>query len=144
LADVVQIKQVLMNLAIIARDAMPDGGTLIIAIEVVSIDPAFVRKHNFGKPGHYVLISVIDTGIGMDENTKERIFEPFFTTKKVGKGTGLGLSMVYGIINQHNGFLRVFSELHKGTTFEIYLPLIKTRQPKSVKKRIYLFLPVLV
>ena len=135
LADVVQIEQVLMNLAINARDAMPDGGTLTIAIDVTSIDPAFVRKHNCGRPGHYVRISVADTGTGMDEGTKERIFEPFFTTKEVGKGTGLGLSMVYGIVNQHNGFLRVFSELHKGTTFEIYLPLIKAEAAQKMEKK---------
>ena len=133
LADVVQIEQVLMNLAINARDAMPDGGTLTIGIESVHMDPSFVRRNNFGKPGHYVCISVADTGIGMDESTKERIFEPFFTTKEVGKGTGLGLSMVYGIINQHNGFLRVLSEPHKGTTFEIYLPLIRAQA--SVEKK---------
>jgi PAS domain S-box-containing protein len=134
LADVVQVEQVLMNLAINARDAMPDGGTLTIEIEPVYMDTVSVRRNNFGKPGLYVRISVIDTGIGMDETTKERIFEPFFTTKEVGRGAGLGLSMVYGIINQHNGFLRVFSALHKGTTFEIYLPLIKAQATKAKKK----------
>lgn len=140
LADVVQIEQVLMNLAINARDAMPDGGTLTIGIESFFMDQVFVKRNNFGKPGHYALISVIDTGIGMDESTKERIFEPFFTTKEVGKGTGLGLSMVYGIVNQHNGFLRVFSESHKGTTFEIYLPLIKRQAVKEHKKEVIPFL----
>ena len=134
LADVVQIEQILMNLAINARDAMPDGGALTIRIEPMHLDPVFVRRNNFGKPGHYVCISVADTGIGMDETTKERIFEPFFTTKEVGKGTGLGLSMVYGIVNQHNGFLRVFSELHKGTTFEIYLPLIRAQATTEKKE----------
>ena len=133
-ADVVQIEQVLMNLAINARDAMPDGGTLTIGIDPVYMDPAYVRRSSFGRHGHFVRISVIDTGIGMDETTKERIFEPFFTTKEVGKGTGLGLSMVYGIVNQHNGFLRVLSELHKGTTFEIFLPLIRAQATREKKK----------
>ncbi len=140
LADVVQIEQVLMNLAINARDAMPEGGTLTIGVGPFYMDPVFVKKNNFGKPGHYVYISVIDTGIGMDEITKERIFEPFFTTKEVGKGTGLGLSMVYGIVNQHNGFLRVFSEPRKGTTFEIYLPLIKGSAAREHKKEVIPFL----
>lgn len=134
LADIVQIEQVLMNLAINARDAMPEGGTLTIAIEHVALDQTFVRKNNFGKKERYVRISVTDTGVGMDESTKERIFEPFFTTKEVGKGTGLGLSMVYGIVNQHNGFIRVFSGLHKGTTFEIYLPLIDAQMTHKHKK----------
>jgi PAS domain S-box-containing protein len=141
LADVVQIEQVLMNLAINARDAMPDGGTLTIAIEPFHMDLDFVRRNNFGKPGHYVRISIVDTGTGMDDKTQERIFEPFFTTKEVGKGTGLGLSMVYGIVNQHNGFIRVFSELHKGTTFEIYLPLIRTQVAIENKKEEIPFLP---
>jgi PAS domain S-box-containing protein len=140
-ADVVQIEQVLMNLAINARDAMPDGGTMTIGIEPVYMDSAYVQRNNFGRPGHFVRISVTDTGIGMDEATKERIFEPFFTTKEVGKGTGLGLSMVYGIVNQHNGFLRVFSELLKGTTFEMYLPLIRTQATVARKKEDIPFLP---
>jgi PAS domain S-box-containing protein len=140
LADVVQIEQVLMNLAINARDAMPDGGTLTIGVESFYMDQVFVKRNNFGKQGHYVLISVIDTGIGMDETTKERIFEPFFTTKEVGKGTGLGLSMVYGIVNQHNGFLRVLSEPHRGSTFEIYLPLIKGGAAREHKKEVIPFL----
>jgi CheY-like chemotaxis protein len=140
LADVVQIEQVLMNLAINARDAMPEGGTLTIGVETFYMDPVFVKRNNFGKPGHFVYISVIDTGIGMDETTRERIFEPFFTTKEVGKGTGLGLSMVYGIVNQHNGFLRVVSEPRKGSTFEIYLPLIKGRFEKEQKKEVIPFL----
>lgn len=134
LADVVQIEQVLMNLAINARDAMPDGGTLTIGIEPVYLDPAYVKQNNFGKPGHYVCISIADNGIGMDVTTKEKIFEPFFTTKEVGKGTGLGLSMVYGLVNQHNGFLRIFSELHKGTTFEIFLPLVRAQATRERKK----------
>jgi PAS domain S-box-containing protein len=127
MADSGQIEQVLMNLATNARDAMPVGGVLIIETGLVEIEEEFIKTHGYGKPGKYALISVTDSGIGMDEKTREKIFEPFFTTKEVGKGTGLGLSMVYGIIKQLDGFINVYSELKKGTKFKIYLPLIKAK-----------------
>jgi len=127
MADSGQIDQVLMNLATNSRDAMPDGGRLIIRTELTEFDSEFVKAHGFGQPGHYALIAVEDTGHGMDEETRERIFEPFFTTKDVGKGTGLGLAMAYGIIKQHNGYITVYSELNEGTIFKIYLPLIKSK-----------------
>jgi CheY-like chemotaxis protein/two-component sensor histidine kinase len=123
-----QIEQVLINLATNARDAMSKGGTLTIGTGVLEVDEAFVQAHGYGKPGRYALITVSDTGIGMDEKTKSRIFEPFFTTKELGKGTGLGMAIVYGIIKQHNGFIHVYSEPQIGTTFRIYLPLIQTEQ----------------
>ena len=140
MADSSQMEHVLINLATNARDAMPDGGLLTIDTETVKIDEEFIKAHAYGKLGTYALISISDTGAGMDEKTRDRIFEPFFTTKEVGKGTGLGLAMVYGIIKQHDGYIHVYSEPDKGTTFRIYLPVIeseieeiKTEDLKSVK-----------
>jgi PAS domain S-box-containing protein len=127
MVDSGQIEQVMMNLTTNARDAMPDGGSLIIKTEAVRLDDEFIKVHGYGKPGLYALVSVEDTGEGMNEETKARIFEPFFTTKGVGKGTGLGLSIVYGIIKQHDGYINVYSEPGRGTTFKIYLPLIKSK-----------------
>jgi len=119
-----QIELALINLANNARDAMPDGGVLTIETSDVEMNEEFRRVNGFGKEGRYAVISVSDTGTGMDEETKLRIFEPFFTTKVVGKGTGLGLSMVYGVIKQHYGYIKVESEPGKGATFKIYLPLL--------------------
>jgi|Deesub1362A_J573_1020465.scaffolds.fasta_scaffold00073_30 PAS domain S-box-containing protein len=130
MVDTNQIEQVLMNLVTNAVDAMPDGGDLIISTERREIDSDFVRTRGYGKPGVYAVLSVSDTGTGMDKKTKEKIFEPFFTTKDVGKGTGLGLSMVYGTVKMHNGYIDVQSKPGKGTTFRVYLPIVNTEVKK--------------
>ena len=124
MADTTQIDQILFNLATNARDAMPGGGKLTIETELVEIDIEFAQVHGLDKPGKYVLLSVSDTGSGIDGHTKEHIFDPFFTTKESGRGTGLGLSTVYGIVKQHEGYINVYSEKDMGTTFHIYLPAI--------------------
>ncbi|MGO9613667.1 MAG: ATP-binding protein [Dissulfurispiraceae bacterium] len=131
LGDSHQIEQVLMNLATNANDAMPKGGTFTITTEEVLLDEKFTPTHGLQIPGRYALIRVSDTGHGMDNETRQRIFEPFFTTKEVGKGTGLGLSVVYGIVQQHGGYINVHSDQTKGTTFQIYLPLIESVEAES-------------
>jgi two-component system cell cycle sensor histidine kinase/response regulator CckA len=127
MADWGKLEQVLMNLVTNANDAMPQGGTLSISTSSVTMNGQFLHSHGYGEPGKYACIAVSDTGSGMDEATRKRIFEPFFTTKEVGKGTGLGLSIVYGIVKQHNGYVSVYSELGKGTSFRIYLPLVERK-----------------
>lgn len=131
MADELQIEQVFMNLSTNARDAMPEGGVLSIKTASVIIDEEYVREHPSLKikPGMYALISVRDVGMGIDSSIKDKIFEPFFTTKESGKGIGLGLSIVYGIIEQHKGYIDVDTEQGKGTEFKIFLPLIEKNEP---------------
>ncbi len=135
MVDTGQIEQVLMNLCTNARDAMPQGGTLSIGTSVVELDEHDAGLHELEKPGAYALISLSDTGKGIDEETRQMIFEPFFTTKVVGKGTGLGLSIVYGIIKQHKGQITVYSESGIGTTFKIYLPLTSEEGQIPVERK---------
>jgi two-component system cell cycle sensor histidine kinase/response regulator CckA len=131
-ADPTQVEQILMNLCINARDAMPGGGVLTIRTANVAVDPGFCRSRAAAHPGQYVVMTVADNGTGMDQTTLDHIFEPFFTTKALGKGTGLGLPTVYGIAQQHGGFIDVRSELNRGSTFETYLPI--STAPAEVRK----------
>ena len=124
-ADPIQVEQAIMNLAVNAKDAMPEGGKIIIETERVKLDEQFCKTHLGARPGEYVLLSISDTGHGMDREILEHVFEPFYTTKGVGKGTGLGLAMVYGIVKNHEGYILCYSEISTGTTFKIYLPAME-------------------
>ena len=123
LADAGQIEQILINLAVNSKDAMPEGGRLTISTDIEEVSDEYVAAHGYGKSGQYALITVADTGQGMDAETEKKIFEPFFTTKGIGEGTGLGLAITYGIIQKHSGYINVYSEPGQGTVFRIHLPL---------------------
>lgn len=133
-ADPTQIEQVLMNLAVNARDAMPNGGKLVLKTRNVTLDREHCKVHIGASPGKHVLLKFSDTGHGMDKETLEHIFEPFFTTKEVGQGTGLGLAMVYGIVRQHGGHVTCSSEVGRGTTFNVYFPAIETKSRPEQRK----------
>ncbi|MBW1674143.1 MAG: PAS domain S-box protein, partial [Deltaproteobacteria bacterium] len=133
-ADPAQIEQILMNLGVNARDAMPNGGRLIFETENIILDEHYCKIHLGSKPGHYVKLSISDTGHGMDKETLKHIFDPFYTTKEIGKGTGLGLAMVYGIVKSHNGYIMCYSEPDEGTIFKIYFPVIEKETERVESK----------
>jgi len=122
-ADIAMVEQIIMNLVVNARDAMPKGGQLLIATSAMEIDAPYVQMHPEAHTGRFVCLTVTDTGCGMERSVLQRIFEPFFTTKEVGKGTGLGLATVYGIVKQHRGWIEVQSKVGAGTTFKVFFPV---------------------
>ena len=134
LADAGQIEQVLINLAVNSKDAMQESGRLTISTSLQEINDEYVAAYGYGKSGSYVLITVADTGQGMDAETQKKIFEPFFTTKEIGKGTGLGLAISYEIIKKHSGYINVYSEPGQGTIFKIYLPICEETASQKKEK----------
>ena len=132
--DATQLHQVLMNLCVNARDAMPNGGILTISAENFLVDEHYAKMHIDAKIGSYIVATVADTGMGITHEVLDRIFEPFFTTKELGKGTGLGLSTVLGIVKSHGGFINVYSEVGKGSKFEVYLPAQETAETPEEKE----------